>query len=47
MNDINQLKTDLEDERQRSTKLEELTFAQSSNSSPNLDSKDIQSIIFL
>ena len=45
LNDINHLKNELEDERQRSTKLEELTLAQSSNSSPNLDTKDIQSII--
>lgn len=43
MNEINQIKTELEDERQRTTKFEELTLIQGSNQSLNSDSKlDIQ-----
>ena len=44
INEINQIKTDLEDERQRSNKLEELTLIETSNSCHNSDTKlDIQS----
>jgi hypothetical protein len=39
MNEINQIKTELEDERQRTTKFEELTLIQGSNQSLNSDSK--------
>jgi len=39
MNQINQIKTELEDERLRTTKFEELTLIQGSNQSLNSDSK--------
>lgn len=43
MNEINKIKTELEDERQRTNKLEELTIMQGSNQSLNCDTKlDVQ-----